>query len=366
MKFLIPTTMFICVFFYTQDVLAQKSINFFEGSIEELFIAAKSQNKSIFIEASTNDCTSCKKIEKEVFTSPKVYIFYNGFFVNFRLDMNSKEGVLFAQKYGIKTYPTYLYIHADGSFNHKIIDPKNSKEFIQAGKIGALNLNRLEEMKIEYKIGNRDKQFVERYLRQLWLANDSTYPPVVRMNNPNTLASDSKNDPENVALLTSNLSQKEYQLFQENKEVYFKKWGAEKVRNVELAVAYNSVGIAIKTKDYPLFYQIRNLLQTHASYTDKDAAFKVSLQFFEALKDWETYSKTACDYLPKAKIENAAFLNNIAWTFYEQIDDPKLLQQATKWAEESIQLDSQRYNNDTYTSLLNKLERTTAFEDNRN
>ncbi len=364
MKFLIPTIVFFSLFFSTQNILAQDTIDFFEGSIEELFHTAKSQNKAIFIEAYTNGCIPCKKMEKEVFTRPNVHVFYNGFFVNFKLDMYSKEGATFAKKYGVKAYPTYLYFHADGSFNHKIIGAKSPKEFIQAGRKGALNVNRLEDMKVEYKTGNREKQFVAEYLKQLWLANDPAYPPVVKMNSSNNLVINSKTDSENVALLASNLSQKDYQSFQQNKDTYLKKWGAEKVRNIELAAAYNSIGIAIKTKSYPLFYQIRDLLQTHASYTHKDAAFKISLQFFEALKDWNAYAKTAYDYLPTANIENAAFLNNIAWTFYEQIENPQLLQQATKWAAQSIQLDSQPYNNDTYISLVNKLEGGTAFEDN--
>jgi len=192
MKFLIPTIVFFSILFGTQNIAAQKKIDFFEGSIEELFLTAKSQNKAIFIEAYTNDCLSCQKMEKEVFTHSKVHVFYNGFFVNFKLDMDSKEGVVFAKKYGIKTYPTYMYFHADGSFNHKIIGTKNPKEFIQVGRKGALNVNRLEDMKAEYKTGNRNKEFVAEYLKQLWLANDSAYPPIVKMDNSNTLVADSK------------------------------------------------------------------------------------------------------------------------------------------------------------------------------
>ena len=45
-------------------------------------------------------------------------------------------------------------------------------------------------------------------------------------------------------------------------------------------------------------------------------------------------------------------LNSIAWTFYEQIKDPKQLKKAVVWAKKSVSLTEKPFNLDTYAHLL--------------
>lgn len=358
MKSLLPTTMIFFLLSVSISVFAQNSIEFFEGNLEELFATAKAENKPIFIDAYTNGCIPCKRMETNVFTLPNVSIFYNNFFINYKMDMYSKEGAAFAKKYGVSVYPTYLYLLEDGTLNHKIIGAKDPQKFIEAGRKGAVNRAKLAAMKLQYKAGNRDKEFIEDYLRLLWLANDNNYPAVIKTMK-NTMGSIDVNtyiSTENVSLWASDLTQEAYQVLVENKNFYIKELGAVSVQEIEMAAAYNSVKIAIKNKDYTLFNQIQHIFSTYNSPSNEEAFFKISLQFYETLADWDTYAKIACDYLADKQLNNAAYLNNIAWNFYEQINEPELLQKAIEWASQSIQIDNRAYNNDTYASLLSKLE----------
>ncbi|MFK7908589.1 MAG: thioredoxin family protein [Chitinophagales bacterium] len=343
---------------FTQDITAQKTIEFFEGTLEELFITAKKENKAIFIDAYTNMCAPCKKMELEVFTQPNVHVFYKNFFINYKLDMLSKEGAAFAAKYGVKVFPTYLYFHTDGSFNHKIIGSKSPKEFIAAGKKGAHNPKKFAKLKAEYDAGNRDEKVVSEYLRQLWLSKEANNPVMVKTYKKclGSVSLKEQSHQESIAYTAGNLTEDSYQLFEQNKGLYIQKLGAATVKNIEVAAAYNTVEIAIEKRDYALFNKIQTIIHSHNSPVSEEGLLKISLRFFEAMSDWKAYAETACTYLPKIKIENAAYLNDVAWNFYQQINEPELLQKAIQWASQSIEIDSRPYNNDTYSSLLQKLQ----------
>lgn len=360
MKSLFTTITFALILntLFTQNITAQKTIEFFEGNLEELFIAAKNENKAIFIDAYTNMCAPCKKMETEVFTQPNVHVFYKNFFINYKLDMLSKEGIDFAAKHGVNVYPTYLYFHADGSFNHKITGSKKPKEFIAAGKKGAHNPARFAKLKAEYDAGNRDEKVVAEYLRQLWLSKEANNPVMLKTYDKclGNLSLKEQSHQESIAYTAGNLTEESYQLFEQNKGLYIQKLGAATVKNIEAAAAYNTLEIAIERRDYALFNKIQTILHAQNSPASEEGLLKISLRFFEAMNDWKAYAKTACTYLPKIEIKNPAYLNDIAWNFYQQINEPELLQKAVEWASQSIEMDSRPYNNDTYSSLLQKLQ----------
>lgn len=343
--------------FSQKNLVAQTTIEFFEGSLEEAFEAAKKENKAIFIDAYTNWCVPCKKMEAKVFTRPEVHIFYNSFLINYKLDMFSKEGVAFAKKYNVNSYPTYLYLDADGTVNHKVTGFKDAQKFIAAGKKGAVNQARLAKMTAAYKAGNRSKVFITKYLQQLWLANDPSYPALVKKYCKSVSSNDLKESlhQENIYLLANDLTQPIYQLFQKNKEVFGNTFNAMQLKNRELAAAHNSFNIAVKTKNYGLFNEVIAVLNANEITSNNESTAALSLKFYEAVKDWNAYSEVACSFLADIEINNAAYLNDVAWNFYEQIDNPEMLQKAVTWAAKSVKLDSQDYNNDTYASLLHKL-----------
>ncbi|MGB1240952.1 MAG: thioredoxin family protein [Chitinophagales bacterium] len=343
--------------FSQKNLAAQTTIEFFQGSLEEVFEAAKKENKAIFIDAYTNWCVPCKKMEANIFTRPEVHIFYNSFLINYKLDMFSKEGVAFAKKYRVTSYPTYLYLDANGTVNHKITGSKDAQKFITAGKKGAVNQTRLAKMTAAYKAGNRSKLFITKYLQQLWLANAPSYPELVKKYCKSVTSNDLKEatHQETIYLLASDLTQSIYQLLQNNKKVFENTFNATQLKNRQLAAAYNSFNIAVKTKDYGLFNKIITVLNDNETASSNESTFVLSLKFYEAIKDWKAYSKVACSFLANTEIKNAAYLNDVAWNFYEQIENPELLQKAVRWAAKSVELDSQSYNNDTYASLLHKL-----------
>lgn len=93
---------------------SQKSINFETGTFKEILAKAKSEKKLVFLDAFAVWCGPCKMMEKNIFPLPAVRDYYNANFINARIDMEKGEGIGIAQRYGIRSYPSYFFLNGDG------------------------------------------------------------------------------------------------------------------------------------------------------------------------------------------------------------------------------------------------------------
>jgi thioredoxin 1 len=88
----------------------------FELALEE----AKKQNKLVFLDVYTTWCGPCKWMDENVFNDVRVAEKFNKQFVNYKIDGESFDGVNLALKYRIDSYPTYIFIDAEGNARHRI------------------------------------------------------------------------------------------------------------------------------------------------------------------------------------------------------------------------------------------------------
>jgi thiol-disulfide isomerase/thioredoxin len=89
---------------------------------------AKTEKKLVFMDAYASWCGPCKLMEKNVFTDKNVADFYNKNFINVRIDMEKGEGKELAMKYGVRSYPTFLFLNAEGEIAGK--EYIKSEEFL--------------------------------------------------------------------------------------------------------------------------------------------------------------------------------------------------------------------------------------------
>lgn len=117
-----------------------EGIKFFEGSWKEVLKKAKETNKPIMVDVSTSWCGYCKKMKRFTFTDNKVAAYYNENFINIEVDAENGDGLVIAQKYQVRSYPTIIYfdknekpiLYAEGYMQ--------SEEFIKAGKAAIQNI----------------------------------------------------------------------------------------------------------------------------------------------------------------------------------------------------------------------------------
>lgn len=89
---------------------AGKGLRFSHISWSEALQQAKQEKKLIFIDFYTQWCGPCRAMADEVFVTRAVGDFYNSHFINLKIDAESADGSVLARKYGVKVYPTFVYI----------------------------------------------------------------------------------------------------------------------------------------------------------------------------------------------------------------------------------------------------------------
>jgi thioredoxin 1 len=105
----------ICAASNPTETENSKGIEFFDGTWSEALKLAKAENKPVFVDISTGWCGYCKKMKNKVYADPQVGEHYNGNFINVSIDAEKGEGKAIAAKYGVKGYPTLVFVHPDGT-----------------------------------------------------------------------------------------------------------------------------------------------------------------------------------------------------------------------------------------------------------
>lgn len=109
-------------------------IQFTEASWREVLKKAKAEKKVIFLDAYASWCGPCKMLQKNVFTKKAVGDFYNGKFINVKMDMEKGEGPALSQVYPLEAYPTLLFIDSNGKVLKKFIGAPSPEDLIALGK----------------------------------------------------------------------------------------------------------------------------------------------------------------------------------------------------------------------------------------
>lgn len=336
--------------------LAQ-GIEFFEGSLEEALAKAKLEDKLIFVDAYTTWCGPCKAMSKNVFTDVNVGEFYNKSFINLKIDQEKGEGLDFAKKYNVRFYPTFVFINSEGEMAHKAVGYIEVEDFILLGAAATNDNYQLLSLQNKYDKGDKNS----RVLKNLANALSEAY-----MDNSEEIAleylatqTDWKND-ENIAFIYKHFPSdiesevfyfivKERALFEayvENPEAIDarinhaieKSLEANKISDDEeinlLFMKYFAEEGLAKAEDYKI-----KVLMTSQKPENLKEAFTRKIAWF---KDYPS--------------NNWQELNAFAWTVYENSDDKGFLQEAQDLALQSIRIDENYYNTDTYTWISYKLK----------
>ncbi len=151
-----------------------QGINFFHDSWEKALEKAKAENKLIFVDAYTKWCGPCRRMQNNIFPTKAAGDFYNKHFINMKMDMESQEGMKWGLKYPVGAYPTFFFIAPDGKISYTHTGGMDAERFIQMGKSALKSYDKSEDYEKEWDKGNRDYDFVLKYIKALNLADKHT------------------------------------------------------------------------------------------------------------------------------------------------------------------------------------------------
>lgn len=351
MKF---THMLAFALFTLSAVQAQEGIQFEKGNWEGILAKAKAEDKIIFMDAYATWCGPCKMMSRDVFTESSVGEFFNGNFVNAKIDMEDGEGPELSSRYGVMAYPTLLFIDGQGELVHRAVGYHGVEQFLELGKTALDPDKRMSSLTARYAKGDRSPEFLYNYARAAMSAMD---PKAEQITLAYLDTQDDWGTEENMQLIFETASGSEPRLFDyiaENRAAFAELYGEETV-NGQLQ------RLIINTLDPNLTDEQEVFAKVEAAYKKafpEDAASMTAnfrMNYYGMLGQMDKFAAEAVAYFEQNPSGNANELNNIAWAFFENVDDEKMLEKAVQWAEKSVELEDAYYNNDTVASLYFKL-----------
>ncbi|MCK5378693.1 MAG: thioredoxin fold domain-containing protein, partial [Acidobacteria bacterium] len=91
----------------------------FDSGLEEAFAEAGERGTLVMVDFKTDWCTWCKRLDRDTFSDPAV-VAELGEVVALQLDAE-KEGVDSAERYGVRSYPTILFLDSAGNEVDRIL-----------------------------------------------------------------------------------------------------------------------------------------------------------------------------------------------------------------------------------------------------
>ena len=112
-----------------------QGIKFEDYTYEKALAKAKAENKMVFIDCYTVWCAPCKKLAKEVFPQERVGDFFNEHFVSIKMDMEKDEGIELGVFYNVHSFPTLLFLNAQGELVHRVVGLREAESLIKEAKV---------------------------------------------------------------------------------------------------------------------------------------------------------------------------------------------------------------------------------------
>lgn len=319
---------------------SQQSIKFEDSDFATILAKAKAEKKLVFMDAYAAWCGPCKLMEKNVFTDKNVANYYNQNFINAHFDMEKGEGKTLAAKYGIRSYPTLLFLNGEGEIVGKELGYIKTEEFLALGKKNnkpsLVNTN----LKDEFLKGKLDQAGLLNFI-YLYASKD---PALAKLASEKYFANkkDKVFSGEEVnALLnfTQSVDDANYKVFVSNKAGITELLPENNYKQFDNYLKLMKL-VTSATDDKTKTIDDAKVLKEGEGLFPKDELEKslnvYKLNYYAAHENFPAYEKTALDYYKNPDEFNANELLTAASTIGEKSKDIKSLQAASRWAEKVV------------------------------
>lgn len=328
------------ILFISLSVFSQESINFEKGTFKEILAKAKKEKKLVFMDAFASWCGPCKMMEKNIFPLPAVSEYYNANFINARFDMEKGEGREIAMKYGVRSYPTFLFLNGDGEVVLKNYGYMGEQDFLTIAKEANQPKYRTSSNKELFEKGESNPEFL---LNMMSLYAQSDYELakkaseryfIVKNNQPLT-----KDELGMLLYFIKSPSDPNYQIFVAKKPEIIKLMSEDIYNqfdtNIKITkILENALDQKTGTINDDEFF--KNAIPLVGKTEAEIALNRMKVIIYPNSGKFAEYEKAALSYYQNAENFDSEELLKAAWIFSEFITTPSSLKKAEEWAEKSV------------------------------
>lgn len=347
---------------FSVSFFAQEGIKFENDTFQNILSKAKKENKLVFLDAFASWCGPCKLLERNVFPQKEVGEFYNKNFINSRFDMEKGEGRDIARKYGINSYPSFLFLNGNGEVVFKGKGYMEAHQFLSMGKEVLDPENKIEKRIEKFHAGEKDPEFLIKLMKDI-SGNDFAFAQKVSERYFQVKENEelTKEDAGILLYFTKSSDDENFKIFQKKKSELLKFIPENVLNDFEKQLRLTT--IIKKAVDYTHEKIDNNYLMTEATKVigEKDAKIlssRLRKDFYFSSKNYLEYEKACLDYYENPEDFSADELNQISWDFFLYVSNPGSLKKAVEWSLESIKKHEDNINTDTLARLYYKLNDT--------
>ncbi len=330
-----------------------------ETAWADILKKAKAENKIVFVDAYTTWCGPCKVMSKTIFPQKEVGDVFNARFVNAKIDMEKGEGPEIAKKYGVRAYPTYIFVNGDGELVHRSLGSMPAEKFIDVGEAASDPERQFYSLKKKYEGGERGADFLKNFAYACESAQETTMLPTVvdayLATQKDWLTKDNMNF---ILKFGTSIQSPMFAFMVKNQDAFAKELDQKDFKAQIDQMAFMGVANATYNRMKGEF-DFEKAKELGAKYLSQDMLDKslsnMTLAQFQMKNDMPNYINQAITHFEKYPSLSAQELNQVAWTFYENSTDKAQLQKALSWSLKSVEIDDQFAFNDTAAALYFKL-----------
>lgn len=314
---------------------------------------ARAEKKLIFVDVYATWCGPCKMLDQQTFPEARVGRYFNGHFINLKIDGEHGEGPGLMRTYNLSAYPSGLFINGDGQLVHEHVGFANAEEYLSQaenafGRTGEGTIIKLMALKI--KAGESNPALMRAYFKARRRFGDDFSPELETWFAK--ASPDSLQRPSYQQVLIENTQRLDGKAFawllanrQQQPRCGYKAQSVLKQQFEEAA----------ETRNEKLFDKVLATVDQLAPNPDAAAEQKSELQtaYYLHLKKWDKYAKAATQhaeaYLMKdiseatRRTDSARCqacidkLYQLAWDHYSNLKDKSELERALVWMRQICQ-----------------------------
>ncbi len=325
----------------------------------ELLAKAQQSNKLIFVAAYSLSCHNCEHMIQKVYPNDSVGLVFKDKYINAKIDVDNGEGISIAMQYGIRSYPSYLFINGQGELLHRAMGTLTTEKLMELGQKAANPEEQFYLLRNRFAQGDSSKAVLKKLTFMAKNLAEYTLLDSVHIAYLDTEKDWlTKDNMEIILAGVKTMEQKTFQFLVQNQKAFIQAYDTVKINNTIDEIVLNGLSMVSYNYEQRIF-DLEKARDYGSKHLPKDLLEK-SMSIFSVnqhLRKHETelFLKAVVQHFDQYPTYNGFLYNNLALSVYECTTDKYYLEKAAGWTLKAIALKDSYSFNDTAAALYFKL-----------